>query len=435
MKCINCGGEIQPEYKICPYCGTTIQIVPDYSVYDEDDINIIVENVKEVEKKPEVVLEEAPKEERVKENQRAAEIAKQRKMKITIAMVLIACMLIIIAGVFAKVMIDESQSNSFEYQMKQADKAMFKGNLDIAERYYLRALALEPENIEVRMELADLYLNKNETDEAEMYLKDVIERDNENFDAYRMLFGIYKDAGNTDAILDLKASATTEKILSIFSNYSVDVPNLSIKGGTYKSNVKLTISAKKGVEIYYTLDGSDPRENGTLYKSTVEIKGLGMHTVKAVTKNSLGVYSSVVSETYIIQYDAPADPVVTPNGGTFDRKNSYIYISVPSGCSAYYTWDRTDPTEESLKYGSPILVPAGKNMLSVIIIDDETGLSSVIYRGMFENTAEDAVPPQIPEKEDNTEGVEGTESTEGTEDTESSENVEDEEGVGLGKEV
>jgi hypothetical protein len=127
--------------------------------------------------------------------------------------------------------------------------------------------------------------------------------------------------------------------------------------------------------------------------------------------------------------------VVTPNGGTFDRKNSYIYISVPSGCSAYYTWDRTDPTEESLKYGSPILVPAGKNMLSVIIIDDETGLSSVIYRGMFENTAEDAVPPQIPEKEDNTEGVEGTESTEGTEDTESSENVEDEEGVGLGKEV
>ena len=31
MKCINCGAEIKPEFKVCPYCGTTIQIVPDYS--------------------------------------------------------------------------------------------------------------------------------------------------------------------------------------------------------------------------------------------------------------------------------------------------------------------------------------------------------------------------------------------------------------------
>jgi hypothetical protein len=165
-----------------------------------------------------------------------------------------------------------------------------------------------------------------------------------------MLFGIYKDAGDTDAVLELKEGVTNERILSIFANYSVDAPTLSIKGGTYKSNVKLTISAKKGIEIYYTLDGSDPKENGTRYKSTIEIKGLGMHTVKVVTKNELGVYSNVVTETYIIQYDAPADPVVTPNGGTFDKKNAYIYISVPSGCSAYYTWDRTDPTAESEKY-------------------------------------------------------------------------------------
>ena len=61
MKCINCGAEIQPEFKVCPYCGTTIQIVPDYSVYDEDNINIIVENVKEpekkVEKKPEFAVQ------------------------------------------------------------------------------------------------------------------------------------------------------------------------------------------------------------------------------------------------------------------------------------------------------------------------------------------------------------------------------------------
>ena len=53
MKCINCGAEIKAEYKVCPYCGANIQIVPDYNVYDEDDINIIVENVNSIERKTE----------------------------------------------------------------------------------------------------------------------------------------------------------------------------------------------------------------------------------------------------------------------------------------------------------------------------------------------------------------------------------------------
>lgn len=385
MKCINCGAEIKLEYKVCPYCGANIQIVPDYNVYDEDDINIIVENARPIERKPEVSNEQ--REARVLAQKKAEEAAKKRKMKITIAIVAICCMLLIIVGIVAKVSIDKSNSNSFEYQMKQADSAMFKGNIDEAEEYYLKALALNNENVEVRLELADLYMKKDDVEEAEKYLKEVIEKDSVNYDAYRMLFDIYSDADDTDAILALKEGVTDSKILSIFSNYSVDEAVLSTPGGQYSDDVKLSISAKKGIEIYYTLDGSDPRENGAKYKSMIEIKGAGMHTIKVVTKNELGVYGDIVTETYVIQYDAPADPVVTPNGGTFDAK-TYVYISVPSGCSAYYTWDRTDPTEESDKYLAPILIPEGKSMLSVIIIDDETGLSSGVYRGMFEYTTD-----------------------------------------------
>lgn len=385
MKCINCGSEIKAEYKICPYCGSNIQIVPDYSVYDEDDIKIIVENTRTVEKKPEMTKEQ--REARVLAQKKAEEANKKRKMKITIAIVAICCMLLVIIGVVAKVSIDNKNSNSFEYQMKQADSAMFKGNIDEAEKYYLNALELSKENVNVRLELADLYLKKKDTKQAEKYLLEVIAKDSLNYEAYRMLFDIYSDANDTEAILDLKEGVTDNKILSIFSNYSVDTALLSMPGGKYKENMKIAISAKKGIEIYYTLDGSDPRENGIKYKSAIEIKGSGMHTLKVVTKNELGIYSDLVSETYIIEYDAPEDPVVTPNGGTFDTK-TYVYISVPSGCSAYYTWDRTDPTEESEKYSSPILIPEGKNMLSVIIIDNETGLSSGVYRGMFEYTVE-----------------------------------------------
>ena len=381
MKCINCGAEIKSEYKNCPYCGASLQMVPDYSIYDEDNINIIVENANDTTRKPELTKEQ--KAARAQAKQKAAEAARKRKMQLTIAIVAISCMLLVIVGVVAKVFIDNNKNNSFAHQMKEADSAMFKGDIESAEKHYLRALALEPDNIEVRIELADLYIDKEDAEEAKKYLKEVIAKDAENYDAYRMLFQIYSEAGDTDAILKLKEGVTNAKILSIFSNYSVDAPKLSVEGGTFHEDVKISITAKKGVEIYYTIDGKDPKVNGTKYKSSFEITGAGMHTLRVVTKNELGVYSDVIMETYVIEYEAPEDPIVNPYGGSFTEK-TYVYITVPSGCSAYYTWDRTDPTEESTRYTSAILVPEGRNMLSVIIIDDKTGLKSGIYRGMYD---------------------------------------------------
>lgn len=394
MKCINCGKEIRLEYKICPYCGKTSQIVPDYSVYDEDDINIILESTKDVNKKSEISKEELAA--RAKAKQKAEEAAKKRKTQLTITVVAIACVLLVVFGFIAKIFIDKNKSNSYEHQMKQGDSAMFSGNIEEAEKYYLKALELKSDDINVRLELADLYLEKEDTTKAEKLLKEVIEKDAVNYDAYRMLYDIYTEAGDTEAVLKLREGVTNNKILSIFSDYSVDTPSISLEGGTYKEDIKLTISAKKNVEIYYNIEGLDPRTEGTKYKGAFEIKGEGMHTVKAVTKNELGVYSDIVTETYIIKYEVPADPVVNPSGGTFD-KETYIYLTVPSGCTAYYTWDRTDPTEESTKYVSPILIPEGENVFSVIIINDETGLTSGIYRGKYKYTPAETVTDEAVE--------------------------------------
>ena len=385
MKCINCGAEIKSEYKICPFCGTTLQIVPDYSVYDEDDINVILESTKDIErqanKKAELTKEQ--KEERARAKAKALEEAKQRKTKITIIAVAVACVLLIVGGLVAKSAVDKSNATSFDHQMKEADAAMFKGDIETAEKYYLKALALAENNVNVRLELADLYIQKEDAVEAEKYLLEAIALDKENYDAYRMLYNLYKDADNTDAILKLKEGVTNNRILSIFSDYSVDSATISIPGGKYSNDIKITISAKKGIEIYYTLDGSDPRENGEKYKSAILISGAGMYTLRVVTKNELGVYSDVMKETYVIEYEAPSDPVVTPDGGVFTAATN-VMIQVPAGCTAYYTWDGTDPTVESTKYVSPFLIPEGRNKLSVIIVNNETGLESGIYRGMFE---------------------------------------------------
>lgn len=389
MKCINCGSEIKAEHKICPYCGKNIQIVPDYSVYDEDDINIILESANDADKNKEIERKE--RQARVQARKKAAAEAKKRKTKLTVLIVVISCALLVVSGFVAKIIIDKNNSSSYAHQMKKGDSAMFSGNVEEAEKYYMKALEIKPDDINVRLELADLYLDQKDTKKAESLLKEVIAKDSVNYDAYRMLYDIYSDAGDTEAILRLREGVKSNKILAIFSDYSVDTPVLSLDSGSFKQDIKLTISAKKNVEIYYNTEGLDPREHGTKYKGAFEVKGEGMHTVKVVTKNELGVYSDIISETYIIKYEVPADPVVNPSGGTFTTE-TYIHLTVPSGCTAYYTWDRTDPTEESAKYVSPILIPEGENIFSIIIINDKTGLMSGIYRGRYIYTPADLEP-------------------------------------------
>lgn len=393
MNCINCGKEIKSEYNICPYCGKSIQIVPDYSIYDEDDINIIIEGTKDVESTKNKAYIQKQKEQQQLEKKKAIEAAREKKKKMTITITAVIGVLLVVLVIVAKVVIDTNNNNSYSYQMKMGAGAKIKGDIDNAEKYYLQALSLAENDIRVRLDLADLYIQAEETDKAITYLNEIIrneitsENESKIISAYKKLIQIYEAENNIDAILNLKKNITNTKVLKEFSDYVVNVPKLNLKSGTYEEAIELSCVADKGLEIYYTIDGSSPITNGILYKETIKIKEAGMHTIKIVTKNENDIYSDIVTETFVIKYTAPADPVVTPNGGTYETP-THVYISVPEGCSAYYTWDRTDPTEQSTLYVSPILIPEGYNMLSVIIIDNTTGLKSGIYRGMFEYTLE-----------------------------------------------
>ena len=44
MKCMNCGADIPEGMLICPDCGTEVQIVPDYNLFEEDVLTHILEN-------------------------------------------------------------------------------------------------------------------------------------------------------------------------------------------------------------------------------------------------------------------------------------------------------------------------------------------------------------------------------------------------------
>jgi len=380
MNCINCGREIKSEFNICPYCGKPLHIVPEYDVYDDDDINVLLESAKNVESKNNKAYQRAQKE---KERQEALTIKKQNQMKKTIISVSIVCIVLLIAAIVGKLIIDKNNASSYDYQMKMADSAMFKGEIDKAKEFYLKALELEPDDVEVRLELADLFLKEDDADEAIKYLNEVIKIDATNQKAYKMLIQIYEENGDVASIIELKEGISDTKILDLFASYVVKNPEINLSEGNYTSEITITISANQGLTVFYTLDGSDPIKHGKEYKNSILIEDAGMHTLKAVAMNDIGVYSDVVTATYVIEFEAPSDPVVLPGGGEF-TKETKVTINVPDGCSAYFTWDGTDPTVMSTLYVSPITIPEGYNILSVIIISDKTGLQSGIYRGAFE---------------------------------------------------
>lgn len=383
MKCIKCGAEVKAEFKICPYCGEPIQMVPDYSIYDEDDINFILEETKDVKSTKNKAYIKEQKEKKEIEKKKAAAQARQKKQRNMMILVIGAFVAIVLIIVGAIVMVNKSNASSYTYQIKEADSAMFKGKMDVAEEHYLNALAISPEDVEVRLDLADLYVKKGDTKTALKYLEEVLERDDSSVDAYKIYYRIYTKDNDIDAIQELLKDVTDNKILDIFSEYVIDKPTLSEVDGLFTTAFEVKIIAQKGLQIYYTLDGSDPRDSGIAYVEPIQFVEEGEHVVKAVTKNKDGHYSEVVTGDYEISFAAPELPTVNPNGGTFTT-TTYIYITVPNGCTAYYTWDRTDPTINSGVYTSPLLVPEGYNVLSVMLVDNNSGLQSEIYRGAFE---------------------------------------------------
>lgn len=387
MKCIYCGNELKAGSLFCPYCGKEVQIVPDYNIYDDDYLKAVlaqenadtgafadVDGTKAVNKASSENEKKKPK--------------NSKKQKIIIASVIGVIAVLVIVLILVGMSIRKSHDNSFDYQVEMAEKAYDSGDIDEAIAYYEKALALDKDNIEVRLTLAEIYMEQKDDDSALVLYQEVIQADNKNRTACQNLIAIYEEQNNTDAILAL-SEAVDDSLKDMFSDYMVTPPDFSIEGGNYETAQSVELSTSGDDSIYYTIDGSDPIEKGIIYSGPIELnENNKTYMIKAVCRNEKEVYSDVVSNEYTIQIPAPDMPIVTPDGGDFGVETS-VTVTVPDGCSAYYTWDGSTPNVTSKRYSGPITVPEGNNVLSVIIIDNRTNLCSDTYRGNFIYYSED----------------------------------------------
>lgn len=412
MNCFNCGAQVTDEHKTCPYCGKSLQIVPDYNIFDDDDISVLMEATPQTPKP--AVNKSKENAERIrarKEREKQKKLERRKKIQLVVILlaVILICGILFCAFFIISDEIEKKNANSFSYQVNLAEEALEAGDYELAESYYLRALELNNNDLEVRFTLADMYKNNNMTAKMLNMYNEIIDIDGQNYTAYKALFQYYNANNDVESILKLRSTVTSDRIMALFQEYAVENPRIYLAGGTYSGAIDVMVSANMNYEIYYTIDGTDPTVNGILYTGTIKIDQTGMVTLKVAAKNDKGVFSNIIQETYYLEFEAPAAPVVSPDGGAFDEV-TYISIVVPSGCTAYYSWDGIDPTMDSLtkfEYTDPIIVPSGENVLRVIIYDNKTGFASETYRKIFSCSVEGIEVPIIiiPEETESTDTI------------------------------
>lgn len=373
MKCAKCGAEMKEGCIYCSVCGNEAQIVPDYSVLEDDYLRSILREEDETptKKKP--------------DNRKEQPAPPKKKMSNKVPVLVVCGILVVLiaAGIIVKVTIDHRNANSYDYQVEMAKKESVDKNYENALHYYKTALSLKPDDIAVRMAMTDIYMEQKEYDAAMVLLMEIIKLDATNQTAYEYLIQIYEDEENYEQIAELADGITDEKLLALFADYLVEPPVISPVEGKYEDYVDVTIESTEDYEIYYTLDGTEPdEENGILYDDSIALEETGKYEISAVCVNDKGIQSEIATAVYEIELLAPEYATVLPDGGRIEDI-TFVTIEAEEGCSIYYTWDGTDPTEASPRYETPLEIPTGNNVLSVLVVNDKTGLDSGVYRTNF----------------------------------------------------
>ena len=114
---------------------------------------------------------------------------------------------------------------------------------------------------------------------------------------------------------------------------SVATPTFSPAEGTYNEAQTVTIACETdGATIYYTLDGTDPTPNSTVYSDAITISETT--TVKAIATKEGMNDSEIATATYTIEIVVPQDPTtytLITNANALIPGDKYIIVGIKDG--------------------------------------------------------------------------------------------------------
>jgi hypothetical protein len=147
-----------------------------------------------------------------------------------------------------------------------------------------------------------------------------------------------------------------------FAAQPPSVPVAAPGSSTFTTSITVTLSAKNGVAIHYTTNGTAPTTSSPTY--TVPLTFTATTTLKAI-----GVKNGQVSEIGTFNYtqaNPPAVVTATPGDGTtFTTTQSVTLNTTTPGSTIYYTINGTDPTTSSTVYVSAISLSASTQIRAI----------------------------------------------------------------------
>lgn len=383
MKCISCGREIPAGNVYCPICGKEAQIISDKSVLEDDLLKVLMET--EELSGEEVGLrtsyeEQKSAEEKEYRRQKKLELQKKKQKQRLIIIIIIAAVCIAAVGVFFGI----RKSTSYDSIYDKAEVAYHTGKYEEAIEYAVKALDKKSDSIDAYILLGDIYVQTEDFDKAKNCYMKVLDMDQSNKTAYSKLLQLYDVTDDYAAIQALYETvpADDKNLLKLFDEYLIPVPEVNVKGGDYTEVVELKLSAQKGLDIYYTIDGTTPSVDKDKYEKPIKLEKEGEIVLKAICVDENNNASGILEETYVLEFAIPDKPEVTPDGGEVTTLTQ-VSIYVEEGTTVYYTWDGSTPNKSSTKYEGPFEIPEGNNILSAIAIDNITGEKSEVFKTNF----------------------------------------------------
>ncbi len=368
MVCPNCGNEVPEGFVYCPKCGEEVQVITAVDELEEE----ILKGFMDDSGHDDSTETKNPETEKW-ENKISKRPVRPKRLRNRIITVVIIAAAAVVIGLVAY-----NRTRTPESLFARAEENYAQHDYDNAVSLLKRLLSQDEDNVEAVILLGKCYEELNDYVSAETMFMSAIDLDPDSIEAYECVIELYDIQGKRDKILELRKTVTNEAILALFDDYITPEPVIEVESGTFSDDFTVVIRAPENdLSIYYTLDESDPTEDGILYDGPIEIDIEGLTTLTAVCMDEEGYYSEPVSEVYLLEFKAPDKPSVTPDGGEFYYPQS-VTVTVPPGTTVYYTWDNSTPNRTSERYTGPIDIPEGSNILSLVAIDSRGKRSDVL---------------------------------------------------------
>ena len=187
--------------------------------------------------------------------------------------------------------------------------------------------------------------------------------------------------GDYSAINDLLYEHEGQKVCNVIKKYYIVPPQFSVQGGLYTDDIRLEINPAEGFKLAVTSDGVDPTIDDVVNDGfKLDIKE-GSVIIKACSISENNDLGPIITNEYIVEYENPSFPYISPAAGSY-YEETYITMYADNGSTIYYTWGDEEVSTDSTIYTDPILIPAGNNVLSVLV-EDKHGLFSDVYKANY----------------------------------------------------